>query len=424
MKLAMPRFLGRMLGAKSAAPAPTPARPGLWRRIVEPFAGAWQLRTTAPRDEQALFSPIVFACMTLIANDVGKMRAYLATKSTDDIWEEAADMRADVLGIPNAYQTAVQFRQWWVMSKLKAGNTYVLKERDASGRIKALHVLDPWKVLPLVAENGAVFYQLCSDNLAGLKVEGITVPASEVIHDRTNCMFHPLVGISPLMAAAIASGIATKIQDNMLQFFTNKAQPGGLLIAPGALEDGQAEELQQQWDGGHVGDKAGCVAVVEGGWKFIPMSVSAVDAQLIETLKWSDERVCSVFHVPGFKVGVGQEPTHSNIEGRERAYYSDCIQILVEEMEAVLDRGLGFDGKTAGVELDVGALVRMDSKTQMETLKVGVDGSILTINNARKRLNLPPIAGGDTVYRQQQDYPLEQIRLNTLPVPKTIPEAA
>jgi phage portal protein BeeE len=31
----------------------------------------------------------------------------------------------------------------------------------------------------------------------------VIVPAREIIHDRFNCLFHPLVGISPLYAAAL-----------------------------------------------------------------------------------------------------------------------------------------------------------------------------------------------------------------------------
>ncbi|WP_416380911.1 hypothetical protein, partial [Klebsiella pneumoniae] len=31
------------------------------------------------------------------------------------------------------------------------------------------------------------------------------VPAREVIHDRFNCLFHPLIGLSPIYAAGLAA---------------------------------------------------------------------------------------------------------------------------------------------------------------------------------------------------------------------------
>jgi len=240
------------------------------------------------------------------------------------------------------------------------------------------------------------------------------VPASEIIHDRMNCLYHPLVGISPLYAAAIAAGIGGKIQDNTLRFFGNSSRPGGILVAPGTISKENAAEIKANWEASFGGPNSGKVALFDGGMKFEPMSQTAVDSQLIETMRWSDERICSVFHVPAYKVGVGPAPSYNNIEALDRAYYSDCLQSPIEEFEACLDEGLGFDGVTEGVELDLAGLLRMDSKTQMETLKTGVDGGILTVNNARLRLNQPALEGGDTVYLQQQDYPLDQVRLNRI----------
>ena len=51
-----------------------------------------------------------------------------------------------VLRKPNRYQTTVKFVEQWITSKLTAGNTYVLKQRDERGVVAALYVLDPAKV--------------------------------------------------------------------------------------------------------------------------------------------------------------------------------------------------------------------------------------------------------------------------------------
>ena len=46
---------------------------------------------------------------------------------------------------------------------------------------------------PFVSDDGSIFYELKADNLSGLEQQ-IMVPAREIIHDRFNCVFHPLVG--------------------------------------------------------------------------------------------------------------------------------------------------------------------------------------------------------------------------------------
>lgn len=400
------KIFGLTFGKHKAA-QPVPSSGGWWSIVREAFAGAWQQDSTISA-EDLMSSPTVYACVTLVANDIGKLRARVVALDQQGIWV-AKKAQPLVLHRPNSYQNHIQFKQWWLMSKLRFGNAYVLKQRGIGGNVEALHVLNPERVTPLVAEDGSVYYQLKADHLA--RTGDVTVPASEIIHDRMNCLYHPLVGVAPLHAAAIAAGIGHKIQKNTLTFFSNSAKPSGILVAPGAISDETAKALKESWQNG----KAGEIKVLGDGLKFEAMSSNAVDSQLIETLRWSDERVCSVFHVPGYKVGVGAEPTHANIEARDRSYYSDCLQSLIEEFEACLDDGLGYNGTSEGIELDLSGLIRMDSKAQMETLGAGVDKGILTINGARKALNLHPLEGGDTVYMQQQDFPLDQVRGNKLP---------
>ncbi|AOV01690.1 phage portal protein [Delftia tsuruhatensis] len=410
----------RALGASARSKSVLSSVPGSGRGwfpwVSEPYAGAWQ-RDDELKVKDVLCSPIVYACITLIANDIGKLRARLVDKDKNGIWSEVETTSPYWLPLrkPNRYQNHIQFKQWWMMSKLRFGNTYALKERDNAKRVVRLYVLDPCRVTPMVSDDGSVFYQLSQDNLAGVPEASITVPASEIIHDRMNCLYHPLCGISPLYAAAIAAGIGIKIQRNVASFFGNSSTPSGILIAPGNITPENAKNVKEAWDAGYSGINSGKVAVIGDGMKFEPMSQKATDSQLIETMQWSDERICSVFHVPAYKVGVGDTPSYNNIEALDRAYYSSCLQTPIEEMEACLDDGLGLDGVTRGVDLDLDGLMRMDSKTQMETIGEGIQAKAYTINDGRKKLNLPPIDGGDTVYMQLQDLPISEVKDNKIP---------
>lgn len=404
---------------------PVPGRGGWYPMVGDWYTGAWQKNDERELGD-LLCSPIVYACVTLIANDIGKLRSRLVEKD-EKIWVEVDNNNPYwfVLRDPNRYQNPIQFRQWWIMSKLRFGNAYALKERDQRGIVRRLYLLDPCKVQPVVTEDGAVYYQLMNDNLAGIGIgeELRMVPASEIIHDRMNCLYHPLVGISPLYAAAVAAGIGIKIQRNVAWFFGNNSNPAGILVAPGNIPQATADEIKARWQDSYGGNNTGKIAVLSGGYQFQPIRQSATDAQLINVLQWSDERICSVFHVPAYKVGVGQTPSYNNVEALEQNYYANCLQSLIEEMEACLDKGLGLDGFTIGVDLDLDGLLRMDSKTQMETLKLGIDAKALTINDVRARLNKPDLDGGDTVYMQQQDFPLDEIRNNTIADPEPVPAA-
>jgi len=74
-----------------------------------------------------------------------------------------------------------------------------------------------------------------------------------------------------------------------------------------------------------------------------------------------------------------------------------------------LDQGLELIEKNSGIEFDLAGLLRMDTATQIKTLGEGVGNGIITPNEARQRINLPPLAGGDTAYLQMQNFSLEAL---------------
>jgi HK97 family phage portal protein len=400
-------------------------RGGWWPYVREPYTGAWQQNESWTVDT-VVSHPTVYSCVTIIANDIGKLRPKLIEQVKEGgIWSETTSPAfSPVLRRPNRYQNYIQFQQWWIMCKLLRGNTYALKERDGRGIVVAEYLLDPGRVTPLVAPDGSVYYQLNTDNLAGLQ-EAITVPASEIIHDRMNCLFHPLVGVSPLFAAGTSATIAQKIEGNSAYFFGNGSNPGGVLTAPGNIPQETADRLKAVWDEKFGGVNSGRVAVLGDGLTFEPMRMSAVESQLIETLKWADEKICSVYHVPAYKVGVGPPPAYNNIGALQQDYYSTCLQTLIEEYEACQDEGLGLDvkieGRNMGVELDLRGLIRMDPAGQIATAVSALGGGITTTNETRADFDLAPVEGGDVIFRQQQDFPLSVLADRDIPGPVVAP---
>jgi phage portal protein BeeE len=111
-----------------------------------------------------------------------------------------------------------------------------LKQRDARGVVYAMYVLDPRRVTPLVADDGSIFYRLNIDRLSGINSE-IIVPAREIIHDRMHCLFHPLIGMSPIYASGLAAIQGLNIQTSSARLFENNSSPGGILTAPGEIAE-------------------------------------------------------------------------------------------------------------------------------------------------------------------------------------------
>lgn len=388
---------------------------GWWSLLSSTWARHLGFQTDTPvaSEDQIVRQPTVFACLTLIANDIGKLRPKLM-EQVNSIWREVTSPAfSPLLRRPNRFQTWQQFVTQWVLSLLTDGNAYVLKERDRRRVVVALYVLDPTRCQPLVSESGDIFYQLQEDDLSGVFEHVPAVPADEVIHDRINCLFHPLVGLSPIFACGLVATKGLRIEENATRFFANQSQPGGVLTAPAEISDETAARLKAYFEERFTGENAGKVAVLGDGLKYEAMSTKAVDAQLIEQLKWSGSQIAAVFHVPGYLVGAEDVPPNNNIEALRIDYYSRCLQTLIEGIENTLDAGLGLgpmgDGKVLGVELDLGGLLRMDTKSQVEVLTKASGGAYMKVDEARAAANLEPVTGGDTIYKQHQDYSIEAL---------------
>lgn len=397
--------------SKAAVPAMSYANTGGafgWFGVIrEGFAGAWQSLVTvdSPRDLMAfagLWSPV-----TLVAGDVSKLRLKLC-RMTNGIWQEVTDSSPflSVLRRPNHYQTRVQFIEHWVLSKLLYGNTYALKERDARGVVIRLYILDPQRVKVLVTPMGDVYYQLQTDHLSGVGVN-LTVAASEIIHDRWNCLWHPLVGIAPIYAAGMSATMGRKIQNNSAAFFQNLSRPGGMLTAPGSIDEETAQRLKQEFEQNFSGQKIGRLFVGGDGLKYEGMAIPAEQAQLIEQLNWTSKDIARALHVPYFMVG-GETPATATIEAETLRYYTQCIQKLLEQAEASLDDGLSLPSNLR-TEFDTDGLIRMDTSAQAEAVSKLTGAGVMSPNEGRQRFNLAPVAGGDTPYLQQQNYALSAL---------------
>jgi HK97 family phage portal protein len=383
-----------------------------WWPIHEGFMGAWQRNIVTSMEDVLSFSP-VYACITLKANDIAKLRIKLVERDGDGVWVETNNTAySPVLRKPNHFQTRIQFIEHWMLSKFIHGNAYILKQRDNRGgvnrgNVAAMYVLDPTRVSVVVAPDGSVYYRLSVDPLSQTEY-AITVPASEIIHDMMPTLYHPLCGVSPLKACDLAAMLGLKAQRQSLQFFEHGSTPSGTVSMPDEIDDQQARDIQKRWEEQFSGNNAGRVAVLGFGMKYERMTMTAVEAQLSEQLKWTAEQVCTAHHVPPFMIGVGPMPTYNNIEALNQQYYSQALQIHIESMEILLDEGLGM-AEGIGTEMDLDGLIRMDTVSKMTAAGNAIKSG-MSPNEVRLRFfDLGKVKGGESPYFQQQDYSLEAL---------------
>src|SRR5699024_10202608 len=118
--------------------------------------------------------------------------------------------------------------------------------------------------------------------------------------------------------------------------------------------------------------------------------------------------VCSVFHVPPYKIGVRDAPSFNSVQALNVDYFTQAVQKPLEDFELCLTSGLDLPSGQSAKFCEKG-LLRMDSTAQAEVFESQIRAGILAPSEGRQELGRLPVPGGDTPYLQQQMWSLEQL---------------
>jgi HK97 family phage portal protein len=396
---------------RKAAPLRPPASgsQGWWPIVREPYTGAWQLNDPVTTDT-ALSNASVFGVVSGIAQDLSKIAPPLLLQQDDNgFWFETTNPAyTPVLRRPNRYQTDQQFLEQWALSRLLTGNVYVLKNYDERGVVNQLDILNPSRVKVLVAPDGSVYYELQADDLAGIssKTPPVVVPARDIIHDRYNCLYHRMQGVSPLYAAAAAVMQAQVIQTSSSAHFAKGGRIGGFLIAPTKLDPLSAERIRA--DLAEKAQSGSNIIVADFGMKFEPFSATAVNQQLIEQLGWTEEKICEVFRMPISILNSSKQPPYANAEASMLQYKALCLEPHLTAIAKTLAYGLNLPTYLK-LEFDDTLLIWMETSTRVSAAKAAIVSGMSPNEVRETYYGLGPVKGGELPYLQQQQWPVAQL---------------
>lgn len=313
-----------------------------------------------------------------------------------------------IIRSPNAYQSISDFMLNLVYDMFD-GNAYALALRNARFEVQELHLFNSCSSHAQVSETGEVFYSLSGNEIIerALGVKKLMVPARDVLHLRLHCPRHPLVGESPMVAAALQMAAGNTALMQQVAFYANQARPSFILTTEQLLTVDQARTLRELWNEQSQGLNQGKTPILTGGLKpSSPISVSAENSDLIELLKLSDQAVANVYRVPLQKLGMGTT-TYSSTEAVNSDWLASGLGFALNHIEEALGILFKLKGQPDEyLEFDTSALLRSNFKDRMEGWAAGTKGGIVARNEARREFELKPVEGGDEPWVQQQDIPL------------------
>jgi len=224
------------------------------------------------------------------------------------------------------------------------------------------------------------------------------VPARDVLHiklhSNQNNAYHPLLGLSPLVSAALDIAASDAIKAQQLAFFTNQARPSFVLSTDLLLDKDQVSALRDRWNDQAVGLNQGGTPILTGGLKPYPVSIRNRDAQIAEVLKMSDQDIALVFRVPFALLGIGGAP-HGSTEVLMTEWVASGLGFCLNHVEETFGQVFDLYGQPDEyVEFNTEALLRSAFKDRIAGLKDGVLGGIYSPDEARNKEGLPKVPGG------------------------------
>lgn len=213
-----------------------------------------------------------------------------------------------------------------------------------------------------------------------------------------------VTGVSPALDA-LRDVLAEQIQAMKYrrQLWARGGRVSAVLERPiGAprWSDSARESFREDWYAKYTGSgsHAGGTPILEDGMTLNRVDYSATDQQYIEGVQLSFTTVASVFHVNPTMVGVLDNANYSNVREFRKMLYGDTLGPLIAQLESAFNAWLlpvmgGEEGTY--VEFNVAEKLQGDFEAQSQFFQSAVGRPYMSANEARARLNLRAVDGGD-----------------------------
>lgn len=356
-------------------------------------------------EDQAYRVAAVVACVGLIAQNVAALPlpSYRRLARGKQRLDARADPLARVLLQPNDWQSGQDWREQMTAHLLLRGNAYSWISWGQTVQQGGGLVDVPLMLVPLHPDRVEVYgavdgqqrlrerrYRLYRDT-----GPAIDIPAEDMFH-LTGLSSDGLTGRSVLADARDSIGVAISTQRYAHKLFSNDATPGVVLRHPGKLSKEAAVRLRESWDEQHRGE-ARKTAVLEEGMSLERLTMTADDAQFLETRKFQRAEIAGLFRVPPHLIGDVDRSTSwgSGIEQQQIGFLQFTLLPWLRKWEHTINRQLVVKDKTYFVEHSVEGFLRGDAQTRGQFYNQMVTLGIFTRNEVREMENRNPLDGLD-----------------------------
>jgi len=339
----------------------------------------------------ALHLPAVYQAVTRISGDVARCPLELYEEKDGAYKSLVDDPLYRLTAIqPNREMDAFKFWQRVMVQRLVWQNAYIFIATSAMGQAAELLPLLSDRTAPKRA-GGTLYYET--------EVNGNIepIPASRIIH-LEGIGFDNLLALDLCRLMRDAFGLALAQMEFPAKVFSKGGRRGGVLELPATMTKPAADRLEEGFRKKYDDDGQWFTTVIlRDNAKFHESQMTLRDSQSIEGREESVRDVARAFNIRPGHLGVEASGVYGNKGDDTRDYLDMTLRPHMTGITAQCRMKL-LPIARQGRELfwhNTDDLLQMSVKEEFEAYGAGVEKTIITSNEARGKIGLPPIEGGD-----------------------------
>lgn len=386
---------------------------GAWRY----WSGGGTKSGQSVTPESAMQLTAVFRAVRLTSSTVASLPIKIYRNTSSGPEEVTDTTTARLLRYkPNSDQTVFEFIEQLVACQELLGEGFARKVRGISGDVVSLQILHPSRMVDRDNSAGTGYFWEYTDPKGSKHI----LQPDDVLHLRGFSMVGRR-GVSPIAVCREAVGMAQAANETAANLFATGMRNSGFITTNAVFQGNQRAELQEIMERSMGTSGMKRLMILEAGMDFKALNMNAQDAELLMTRKFEIEELGRMFDMPPILLGhsgQGQTMWGSGVSAIIKSWLSLGLRQRIRRLEQMLDARLLSSREQAQglyVKVNIDALLSADMLERIEVLSRAVLSSLMTPDEARAKLELGSMPGGDKLLAQTSLAPLATLGDNDAP---------
>lgn len=380
----------------------------------------------ADADDDALAEATYFACLKVLSEAVGKLPLKLQCYDEKNGVVSVRDhpLYYVVHDRPNPYMTATTF--WSTMERNR--NHYGKAYAWIKGATKntTLWILPPDEVEEwyddacILADVPDIYY------IYTVSGNRYRFGSEEIIHLKGSNTVDGVTSLSVRDTLKYTVGGNIKAQKLVNKMYDNGMTGKAVLQYTGNLSDQNQKTftkgIQQYLNGELKSEGIENIVPLPYGATLQPLNLKLSDNQFLEVKQYSALQIASAFGIKPYQIGDYTKSSYASAEAQQLSFYIDTLLYIVKQYEEELTYKLLTSAEIAKgmyFKFNIDVILRADFATKINTLSTAVNSFLFTPNEARSKLDLGSVEGGDRLLGNGASIPVQYTGAQYMQTPTT-----